>query len=572
MITITIFNKISINQSALLYAMVMVFSGVFLSSCTKDVLTKRPLDKFSDESVWKDAKLIETYVNNVYRSLPRGFEAPGGRQLQSTIDETHQRGREDYVIITSGNVTPSTPGIFENYWIGTLTLPTPNYNAPGYYSPITRSNVFFANIGNAPIDETIKNRMIGEMKVIRAYSYLRLISFYGGVPLITTPFALTDDFNVPRSSYDECMAFIVKELEEAVDLLPLDYDAANKGRITKGAAMAILSRALLYDASPYHDRSASNTDLAKWQKAADAAKAVIDLGIYELYPDYKTLFLASTAYNSEIIWARPFNTTVDRETYVELSQYPNGYNGFGQVHPLHNIVDDYETLNGKLPKDDPTYDPQNPYVNRDPRFYASILYDGAPFKGREVETFLPGGKDSNEGALSPHNATLTGYYERKFLDESITNPSAANAGSTPWTFCRLAEIYLNYAEAMYNLGNEDVCREYINKIRKRPSVDMPEVTESGAALLARLQNERRIELAFEEHRYFDVRRWRIAPQVLSEDSERMTIIKDASGNKTYKVETFQERNFNDRNYLMPIPQAEIEKNPLLVQNPGYENL
>lgn len=568
----TIFNKINTYRFLLLYAMVMVFSVALLTSCTKDVLTKRPLDKFSDESVWKDAKLIETYVNNVYRSLPRGFEAPGGRQLQSTIDETHQRGREDYVIITSGNVTPSTPGIFENYWIGTLTLPAPNYNAPGYYSPITRSNVFFANIENAPIEEEIKNRMIGEMKVIRAYSYLRLISFYGGVPLITTPFTLTDDFNVPRNSYEECMAFIVKELEEAADLLPLDYDAANKGRITKGAAMAILSRALLYDASPYYDRSVSNTDPVKWQKAADAAKAVIDLGIYELYPDYKTLFLESAAYNSEIIWARPFNTEVDRETYVELSQYPNGYNGFGQVHPLHNIVDDYETVNGKLPKDDPTYDPQNPYVNRDPRFYASILYDGAPFKGREVETFLPGGKDSNEGALSPHNATLTGYYERKFLDESITNPSAANAGSTPWTFCRLAEIYLNYAEAMYNLGNEDVCREYINKIRKRPSVDMPEVTESGAALLARLQNERRIELAFEEHRYFDVRRWRIAPQVLSEDSERMTIIKDASGKKTYKVETFQERNFNDRNYLMPIPQAEIEKNPLLVQNPGYENL
>lgn len=570
--TINIFSKIRPNRFALLYAMIIVFSGAFLFSCTKEVLTKRPLDKFSDESVWKDAKLIETYVNNVYRSLPRGFEAPGGRQLQSTVDETHQRGREDYVIITSGNVTPSTPGIFENYWIGTLTLASPNYNATGYYSPITRCNVFFANIEDSPIEEEIKNRMIGEMKVIRAYSYLRLISFYGGVPLITAPFALTDDFNVPRNSYDECMAFIVKELGEAADLLPLDYDAANKGRITKGAAMAILSRALLYDASPYYDRSVSNTDPAKWQKAADAAKAVIDLGIYELYPDYKTLFLESAAYNSEIIWSRPFNTTVDRETYVELSQYPNGYNGFGQVHPLNNIVEDYETLNGKLPKDDPTYDPQNPYVNRDPRFYASILYDGAPFKGREVETFLPGGKDSNEGALSPHNATLTGYYERKFLDESITNPSAANAGSTPWTFCRLAEIYLNYAEAMYKLGNEEVCREYINKIRKRPSVNMPDVTESGPALLARLQNERRIELAFEEHRYFDVRRWRIAPQVLSEDSERMTIIKDASGKKTYKVETFQPRNFNDRNYLMPIPQAEIEKNPNLAQNPGYENL
>ncbi len=560
-----IFKMNKTVRTVFVYTLLMAFTLVFLSSCKKEVLTKRPLDKFSDESVWKDAKLIETYVNNVYRTLPRGFEAPGGRQLQSTVDETHQRGREDYVMITSGNVTPSTPGVFQNYWIGVST-------ATGYYTPITRSNVFFANIENSPIEADVKNRMIGEMKVIRAYSYLRLISFYGGVPLITKPFTLTDDFNVKRSTYDECMAFIVKELDEAIPLLPLDYDAANKGRITKGAAMSVLARARLYDASPYYDRSVSNTDAAKWQKAADAAKAVIDLGKYELYPDYKTLFLASTAYNSEIIWARPFNTTVDRETYVELSQYPNGYNGFGQVHPLNNIVEDYETVNGKLPKDDPSYDPQNPYVNRDPRFYASILYDGAPFKGRDVETFLPGGKDSNEGALSPHNATLTGYYERKFLDESITNPSAANAGSTPWTFIRLAEIYLNYAEAMYHLGNEEVCREYINKIRKRPSVNMPDVTESGPALFARLQNERRIELAFEEHRYFDVRRWRIAPTVLSEDSERMTIIKDASGHKTYKVETFQERNFNDRNYLMPIPQDEIEKNVLLEQNPGYENL
>lgn len=311
--------------------------------------------------------------------------------------------------------------------------------------------------------------------------------------------------------------------------------------------------------------------MGKWQQAADAAKAVIDLNQYALYPDYKTLFLASAMYNSEIIWTRPFNLQLDPENvYVELSQYPNGYGGFAQVHPLQNIVDDYETLNGKLIKDDITYDPQNPYVNRDPRFYASILYDGAPFKDRQVETFLPKGQDSNEGPSQPWNATQTGYYLRKFLDESITNPGGSNIGNTPWTFIRYAEILLNYAEAKYNLGDEATCRDYINKIRSRPSVNMPLVTEGGQALLTRLQNERRIELAFEDHRWFDTRRWKIAPIVLNVPGKRMAVTKDpATGKKTYTVVEYQPRQFFDKNYLVPIPQYEIAKNPKLTQNTGY---
>jgi hypothetical protein len=408
--------------------------------------------------------------------------------------------------------------------------------------------------------------MIGEMKVLRAYSYFRLISFFGGVPLITTSFSLKDNFQIPRNSYQECLDFVIKELDEAANLLPPTYAATSQGRITKGAALALKSRALLYAASPLNNPS---NDVAKWQRAADAAKAVIDLNRYSLFNDYKTLFLAANLYNSEIIWTRPFNNSLDRETYVELGLFPNGYGGFGQVHPLHNIVEDYETKNGLLQKDDPAYNSQRPYDNLDPRFYASILYDGAPFKNRAVETFLPKGMDSNEGALSPHNATQTGYYQRKFSDESITNPTGTNQGNSPWIFIRYGEILLNYAEAMYNLGNEPESRKYINMIRSRPGIMMPPVTESGAALLMRLQNERRVELAFEEHRYFDVRRWKIAPVVENEDAKKMTITKDAAGNKTYKVEVFQDRAFFDRNYLAPIPQAEIQKNGKLVQNPGY---
>ncbi len=551
-------NKIA--KTVFGYKTVLICSMALLISCGKDPLDKSPLNSFTEEVVWQDASLVETFVNNTYRILPSGFYYSMTNSLSTLTDENNARANSAAIAINAGNITPDALAGLD-YW---------NDSQRGYYKVITKTNIFFDKIDESPISQDLKSRMIGEMKFLRAYSYFRLASFYGGVPLITKPFGLNDDFLVPRNTYDEVMAFALKELDEAAKLLPLTYPAAQKGRITKGAALAMKARALLYAASPLNN---ATNDRAKWQLAADASKAVIDLNQYSLFPDYKTLFLASTIYNSEIIWNRPYNLTVDPENvFVELSQYPNGYGGFAQVHPLQNIVDDYETLNGKLPKNDPAYNPQNPYVNRDPRFYASILYDGAPFKHRTVETFLPGGQDSNEGSSQPWNSTQTGYYQRKFLDETITNPGGVNIGSTPWTFVRYAEVLLNYAEAMFNLGNEPVAREYVNKVRSRPSVNMPPVTESGPALLARIQQERRIELAFEEHRYFDVRRWKIAPQVLNIPARRMAVVKNpTTGVKTYTVIDFQQRAFFEKNYLVPIPAYERQKNPKLTQNPGYPN-
>ncbi|HXB08547.1 MAG TPA: RagB/SusD family nutrient uptake outer membrane protein, partial [Puia sp.] len=420
------------------------------------------------------------------------------------------------------------------------------------------------------IDTALKNRFIGEVRVLRAYSYFRLISLYGGVPLVTKQFSLSDSFSIPRNTYADCLNFITSELDKAAAALPVSYSAQDQGRITKGAALAVKSRALLYAASPLNNPT---NDLTKWQSASDAAKAVIDLNQYALYSDYKTLFSNKAMYNSEIIWTRPYNNVVDPEVIpliLEQVLFPNGYYGFGQVDPLQNLIDQYETVNGMLPKDDPSYDPQNPYVNRDPRFYASILYDGAPFKGRAVETFVPGGKDSPEGALTPQNASVTGYYVRKYVDESITNPSAANCGNTPWTFFRYAEILLNFAEARYFLGDEAACRSYINQVRSRTGVNMPPVTESGPALLTRLQHEREIELAFEEHRYFDVRRWQIAPQVLNAAAQKMVITKNlTTGIKSYAPQAFQTRVFLDKNYLVPIPQSELDKDAALTQNVGF---
>jgi hypothetical protein len=526
-------------------------------SCSffEDALDKAPLDKYSDAAVWQDETLIKAFVNNVYRSVPTGGFGGLPVYLSALTDEAKIIGVGFDSQFNAGEATPSNiPGAFNNW------------NA--YYSVIGKCNLFLDRIQASTIDEAVRSRLTGEIKVIRAFSYFRLASFYGEAPIIDKPLTLADNLDVPRDSYEEVIDFAIADLDAAAGLLPLDYPAADKGRITKGAALAVKSRALLYAASPLNN---PGNNMAKWQAAADAAKAVIDLGVYSLHPNYKDLFLAPAAYNAEIIWQRPYNNLVDFELAVEVALYPSGSNGRAQINPIHNIVADYETTNGLQPEDDPAYNPQNPYVNRDPRFYATILYDGAPFKGRTIDTFVPGGIDGNEAVVGSVTVPRPGYYLRKYMDESITDPLDTRIGNTPWTFFRYAEILLNYAEAKHALGDDVTARQYINMVRSRPGVNMPNVTESGAALFDRIVNERRIELAFEDHRFFDVRRWKIAPDVLNTNAQEMHIAKNpTTGVKTYTVRDFlPERHFFERNYLLPIPQSEIERSPSFQQNPGY---
>lgn len=556
-----VYNIINKTTSLVFFFYVLFITFlVLLSSCSKNVLDKMPTDRFSDAAVWQDGNLIELFVNNTYRVMPND-NLPRSQVFGRMSDELFGRGGATS-FINQGQVTAAQLGYLDFWTSGTNT---------NYWTVITKCNIFFQNIDAAMVDEEFKNRMIGEMRFLRAFAYFRLVSLHGGVPLITEPFDLTDDFNVPRNTYDECMDFVVEELNAAASLLPLTYSAENLGRITKGATLALKSRVLLYMASPLNNPS---NDQAKWQNAAAAAKAVIDLNQYSLYSDYAGQFLRENSYNSEVIWSRPYNYDSSPEgVTLELNMFPNGYSGFGQVNPYQGMVDAFEMVNGKLPADDPTYDPQNPYINRDPRFYATILYDGAPFQDREVEVFIPGGRDSREGPISAWNASETGYYVRKFIDESIVNPSAINQGNSPFIYIRYAEILLNYAEAAYFIGDEATSRNYINMVRNRPGVNMPPVTEAGADLLKRIQHERQIELCFEGHRYFDVRRWKTAPVELNKLPKRMDIVKNLiTGVKTYTVNTMEGFKFvfEEKNYLVPIPLKEIEKNPLLIQNPGYD--
>lgn len=528
----------------------VIIIGLFLfsalSSCERDFLDKSPLDKISDNDVWKDPALITAFVTSKYKGLRHGFIY--GIWTSSCTDESFIGA--DNLAYIDGSLSPENPGP-QNTWFND-------------YSFIRNCNLFMEKIEEAPVDGALKTRLIGEIKFIRAFIYARLIKTYGGVPLILKTFQSADDFAVTRASYDECVDFIVDELDEAADILK-SYPMTGKdvGRATQGAALALKSRVLLYAASVLNNPSMS-TD--KWQKAAEAAKAVIDLGQYSLVDNYSDIW--NEKMNAEVIMARYFEAK-NFEQQIDLENQPNGYLGWGGNGPTQNLVDDYETTNGLLPRNDPSYDPQNPYINRDPRLANSILYNGSPWKGRAVEPWLPNGLDSKDG-INPWCASQTGgYYIKKFMLE-IDPVYYAVTGDQAWNFFRLGEIYLNYAEALFHVGDEDGARTYLNKIRSRPSVDMPPVTESGDALYARIKNERRVELAFEEHRFWDVRRWKINSVIGNQPVRGVNVVKNSDGTFTYNYyDVFTTVAFQEHMNVLPIPRSEIERAPSLAQNPGY---
>ena len=537
----------------IIYILVAILA---LNSC--DVLDMKPLDKVSDADVWEDSALIELYVNASYNSINHEFSQ---HMLSDASDETYCiHNWANFWVIQKGEMTSdNVTGISEkiNYW-------------KSAYSNIRTINVFFDRIDDAPVETDLKNRMKGEMKFIRAWIYANLIWRYGDVPLITDLFELNQDYKVKRDSYSECVDFITKELDEAMTWLPAKSSSETLGRATGDACKALKARVLLYAASEQNNPSHSKE---KWEAAAEATKAVLDAG-YSLGNDYQSVFLED---NDEIIFARYF--TQANSTDFMLFNGRNGSNGWTGENPTQNLVNAYEMTNGELPylneelplKINPAsgYDESNPYAGRDPRLDASILHDGSMWAGRETETWH-GGLDSPESSIGSWNASKTAYAFKKFMVESIPPSGSSVKPENPWIFFRLAEFYLNYAEIMYELGNEEQAREYVNKVRARQSVNMPPVTASGEKLRDKIRNERRVELAFEGHRFFDVRRWCIADETENRDLLAMNIQKQADGTKTYEVTMLLKRSFLEQHKLVPIPRTEIDKSEgSLVQNPGY---
>jgi starch-binding outer membrane protein, SusD/RagB family len=475
----------------------------------------------------------------------------------------------------------------------------------------------------------------GEVFFLRAFYYHQLLRAYGGIPLIDSVYGLDNkDFTKARNTFAECVDHIAKDCDSAAYYLHGKESVSVQGRANEGGALALKSRILLYAASDLHDLPTakavspviagaaspevlgypSGDRTARWQKAKDAAKAVMDLGKYSLaFPNpasaeeasanYQAMFLKD---NSESIFSRYFvNAKSEAGGQIGLYNGLNGYHNWSGNTPTQLLIDDYE-MNDGTPFDwAKAAHKSNPYLNRDPRFYATILYDGASWRQRpadvtakdpanqvqagsyevwdaDAQKVVPNpGLDTRQGPIEDWNGSFTGYYIKKFIDPAVDAQYFRQ--EVPYPFFRYTEILLNYAEACIELGQDDEARTYLNTIRTRAG--MPAITASGAALKTQYQREREIEMVFEEQRFFDVRRWMIAPATVGralkginvagklKAGSKVTLYKydPANYDYTYTPVTLVNENrlWLDKMYFMPIQRDEINRNNQLVQNPGF---
>lgn len=546
-------NNLKINSTVLLICTLLLIGGC------KKALELQPLNAYSEKDVWTDPKLVQVFVNSIYDQTVLAYQDGGlgwGAQTDELYGNFNWTNENLYV---RGEATP------DNQSSGSLN----HWNK--MYASIRYSNIFFANIDQVTGGgDAIKN-MKGEVHFLRALAYFELLKRFGGVPLIVKVYDVNDkSFNEKRATWTETKDFILAEITEALKTLPTVYASANdKGRATAGAALALKSRLLLYAASPYFNKS---NDKKLWEDAKLAAKAVIDFATpkYALYGNaangtYNKTYL--DFFNSEIIFSRVYSGLVRADRYNTVSRdlSPNGYNGYSAYNVVQQMVDDFEMVDGTQFSWNNPAQAKDPYLNREPRFYATILANNQLFKGR-LTGFFEGGDDSPQSPYSPWNASKTRYCMKKMVNEAF-DWNVQDYDASQWVVFRLSEIYLNYAEACAALGEDGEALNYLNKIRTEKA-GMPAVSGSGTVLMDKIRHERRIELCFEGHRYFDIRRWGIA-ETGSEDAKGVTITKQANGTFTYALMTVQERTWVPSFYFYPIPRSEIQKNPAIVQNPNY---
>jgi hypothetical protein len=595
--------------------------------CNDDFVNTKPLDQLGESTVWTDPSLAEAFVSEIYAGFGNGgFDEQMNASLTDETIFTHP-GR-NITTITESRSNPADPG-----WInGTLSwgnmflriracnLALSNLEAPKFTSPV------------------LVDRLKGEVKFLRAYYYHQLIRYFGGVPIIDKPFTLNDsDFLSPRNTWEECVNFIVKNCDEAAALL--DGKTMVAGRANKAAALALKARVLIYAASDLHDMPTAKSKSsvlssyakpelvgyvsgdrkARWEKARDAAKAVIDLPGYgyalnftnpvssaDGTANYMNASLARNGGEKEILIGRYFiNAKQENGGRQGLFNGPNGYHNWAGNTPVQLMIDDYEMMDGSKFDWNKTEHASAPYTNRDPRFYASILYEGAPWKPRtsDVASKDPAnqiqtgqyilangttifGLDTRKSSVEDWNGSYTGYYIRKFVDP---NPAIIDQNTwqqVPWPILRYTEMVFNYAESLIELGDHATALLWLNKIRFRSG--MPALTETGDALKERFRNEKRVEMYLEEQRYHDTRRWMIAPTTLGRKANGINITGVAKAGATipnpyrfdpnafsYTYKVFEidpgkeNRAWLDKMYYLPIHRDEMNRNNKLVQNPGY---
>ncbi|WP_407427862.1 RagB/SusD family nutrient uptake outer membrane protein [Arcticibacter sp.] len=578
------------------------------SSCKK-YLDQVPNDRITIEEVFRKKATSEQYLANIYNYIPdesNQWENNGWLGTSDEVDVTFSGSRNYDINI--GNFNASN--VHFDKW-------------RHYYNGIRSATYFMNNIDkNDEIRQLNGQQLIdqyrAEARFLRAFYYFLLMRQYGPVVLLgeenLAPDATAEEMQLPRSSFDACVDYVVSELERAAEILPIvpqrngqasDLEA---GRATKGMAMAVKSRLLLYAASPQYN---GNTDVAsfkdangqplisqtedhsKWQKAADAAKAVIDLGIYSLYKDPAGNVIKSLegiffqAWNSEQIFVRKSNNLSGWDVH-SMPRQAGGWNG---IAPTQEMVDSYYMADGKLPGESLLYSEAgfttvggiqvyNMYVNREPRFYVGVTYNNSIWQGGNMRaaapiTFYVSGPNGRNGHAT--DFSKTGYLVRKNVGPQTNAGSGGNGQqqSRPLVLFRLGEIYLNYAEALNEAapGHSDIML-YLNRIRERAGIpqygvgtDALPVPSGQSQVREKIRAERKVELSYESHRWFDIRRWKIAPQVMG-DMHGMDIMKD--GNDFYKrVVTATPHIFRSSYYWYPLSQYELDRGKQLIQNPGW---
>ena len=531
----------------------LMFTSQFLTSC-HDLLEKDPTDSYSETVAWSSESSLDMYVTYLYKPL-------NGLSNFSSLSLTD--GYTD--LVKYGNGVPQTWSAHNKILLQQNTITSDNnpMSSWGLYTDIFRENVFLRDAGiyGNKFSEDFLNTRIAEIRFIRAVNYARMIRIFGGVILRDETNGVDSEGqkDKARATEAESWDFVLKDLEFAARHLPKEWDSKWDGRLTKGAAYAYMCRTALF--------------AKRWDVAITAADEIKKLNKYDLMDNYEDVF--KVAGNKEIIFSIAYKIP-DMPHYFDRYFAPDGKQGIRRAVPTSELVDSYDMADG-TPFSWSGSMANDPYVGREPRFYASIIYNGATWKEKKIYTYVDAenGFAAYRDNMNPgEKQTVTGYFIRKYLQEN--NADFDDKGSDQfWIEMRYAEVLLNLAEALAEQDyskNQDDALEALNEVRER--VNLPKRTTEEApdkdSFMKLLRKERICELAFEGFRYWDLRRWRLAGEVIDGKQAHGTKITKKDDN-TYTYEQVScddniNRFFPERYYLLPIPVDELQNNPLCENN------
>lgn len=528
----------------------------FLSSCN-EFLEVESKSQVSDNTLWNTSGNADLFLNNVYAGLPGPF----------TTDDPGENWTDNSM---ASRVGPTSRNLMA------LSQYAPN-NSPsqwGHYSNIRRANLFIERVQASSLPDDWKKQRLAEARFLRAYYYMILWMYHGGVPIITDVLNMSEQGDAifrPRNTAEETFKFIADECAAIAADLPVKSEG---GRATKGSALTLKGWVELVWASPIYNTENSTE---RWQTAANTNQQVIDLGAYSLFPDYNTLHFEENNYNSEVIFDKPYLGGTGLGGSREGLQGPWRVGGiqrsWGNVNPTQELVDEYAMANG-LPITDPAsgYNPQKPYENREKRFYQSIIYDGSEWLGFEMIMRLGVGSPNQIDLSDINEATNTGYSLRKGLNPAYAINGNNQQNSANFIIFRYAEVLLSYAEAKNEASGPNASvYEAVNLVRQRSELPALKTGLTKEEMRIAIHRERRVELAFEEKRWYDLIRLRLAEKNLNGHLHGM-VVEQGNGGLVYRViEAPGGKKVFDpsKNYFLPIPQSAIDRNKSLVQNPNY---